>query len=58
VVYGPKTDVIRSGTADYYGSMVGKSLTLSGSGGIHADESLDLDIIAGGGGSARAVLAQ
>src|SRR6185369_17384393 len=42
VVYGPTTAVIRSGDADYYGMIVGESLTLSGEGGIHADESVNL----------------
>lgn len=40
VVYGPTTDIIRSGSSDYFGMMVGQSLTLSGEGGIHADDDL------------------
>jgi hypothetical protein len=41
VVYGPTAKVERSGDSDFYGSIVGGELVLSGSGGIHADESLD-----------------
>jgi Flp pilus assembly protein TadG len=41
VVYCPGADITRSGgTSDFFGSMVGKSLTLSGGGGLHYDESL------------------
>lgn len=40
VVYAPTAKVERSGSSDYYGMIVGKELVLSGSGGIHADESL------------------
>ena len=42
VVYGPAAKVVRSGDSDYYGMIVGKELVLSGSGGIHADESLGI----------------
>ena len=41
VVYGPTAKIDRSGDSDFYGSIVGGELVLSGSGGIHADESLD-----------------
>lgn len=47
-VYGPTTAVERSGDSDFYGAIVGASLVLSGSGGIHADDSLDLQPFAGG----------
>lgn len=42
VIYGPTTQVIRSGGADYYGLIVGETLVLSGEGGIHADESIQM----------------
>jgi Flp pilus assembly protein TadG len=42
VVYGPTAKVERSSDSDFYGAIVAAELTLSGSGGIHADESLDL----------------
>jgi hypothetical protein len=40
-VYAPSAKVTRSGDSDFFGMVVGRELTLSGSGGIHADESLD-----------------
>jgi hypothetical protein len=41
VVYGPTADITRSGgSSDFFGSMVGASLTLSGGGGLHADEAI------------------
>jgi hypothetical protein len=41
VVYAPTADITRSGgSSDFFGSMVGNSLTLSGGGGIHYDASL------------------
>ena len=42
-VYAPQAAVVRSGNAAYFGSIVGLTLDLSGSGGIHADESLDAE---------------
>jgi hypothetical protein len=40
-VYCPGADITRSGgTSDFFGAMVGKSLTLSGGGGLHFDQSL------------------
>ena len=39
-LYAPLSAVKLTGTADYYGQMVGKSLTLSGNGQIHCDESM------------------
>jgi Flp pilus assembly protein TadG len=42
VVYAPTADIVRSsGSADFYGMAVGKTLTLSGGGGCHYDEALD-----------------
>jgi hypothetical protein len=40
VVYAPNARVSRSGTADFFGMMLGNELILSGSGGLHADDSL------------------
>jgi hypothetical protein len=41
VIYGPTADITRSGgNSDFFGAMVGNSLTLSGGGGIHADEAI------------------
>lgn len=48
VVYAPTAKVERSGTADYYGSIIGNELVLSGSGGMHADESLNINYLASG----------
>jgi hypothetical protein len=47
-VYGPTAKIERSGESDYYGSIIGGELVLSGSGGIHADESLDSQSLEGG----------
>jgi Flp pilus assembly protein TadG len=55
VVYGPTAKVERSGDSDFYGSIVARELVLSGSGGIHADESLDSQF---SGGLRRAILVQ
>lgn len=42
VVYAPTADITRSGgSSDFFGMAVGKSLTLSGGGGCHYDESLN-----------------
>jgi Flp pilus assembly protein TadG len=43
IVYAPTAKVERSGDSDYFGSIVGRELVLSGSGGLHGDESLDAD---------------
>jgi hypothetical protein len=49
VVYGPTADITRSGgSSDFFGMMVGASLTLSGGGGCHADTA-----VSGIGGSSR-----
>jgi hypothetical protein len=41
VIYAPTADITRSsGTSDFFGSMVGKTLTLSGGGGLHYDMAL------------------
>jgi Putative Tad-like Flp pilus-assembly len=40
-VYAPASDITRSGgSSAFFGSMVGKSLTLSGGGGLHYDTSM------------------
>lgn len=41
VVYAPNATVSRNGSSDYFGSIIAGTLSLSGSGGIHADDSLD-----------------
>lgn len=43
VIYAPNTDVRIAGSADYFGAIVGKTLTATGSGMAHYDESLDLE---------------
>ena len=50
VIYGPQTKVERSGSSEYFGSIIARNLVLSGSGGIHADDSLDLPILSQGRG--------
>lgn len=40
VVYAPTARITRSSTSGYYGMLVGREIVLSGSGGVHADESL------------------
>lgn len=55
VVYGPSTAITRSGSADYYGAIVGSTLTLSGQGGIHADLSLNLSYLNGSSGNGKLV---
>jgi hypothetical protein len=42
VIYAPNTDVTIDGSANWFGATVGKTLTATGSGEIHYDESLDL----------------
>jgi Flp pilus assembly protein TadG len=44
VIYGPNTDINYSGTADFFGAIVGKTLTISGDATAHYDEALDLDL--------------
>ncbi len=52
-VYAPQADITRSGgSSAFFGSMVGKTLTLSGGGGLHYDTAL------GGGGSTTTQLVQ
>jgi hypothetical protein len=53
IVYAPTAKVERSGDSDYFGSIVAKQLVLSGSGGLHGDESLDMS-----GGWGRATLVE
>ena len=45
VIYAPNTAVTIDGSADLFGAVVGKTLTLTGSGTGHYDESLDLEEI-------------
>ena len=42
--YAPNTDITYSGTADFYGAMVGKTLTIIGDATGHYDESLDVNM--------------
>ncbi len=42
VIYAPNTDINLDGAADLYGVVVGKTLTMTGSGQAFYDESLDL----------------
>jgi len=44
VIYGPNTDITYSGTADYFGAMVGKTVTIIGDATGHYDESLDVNM--------------
>ena len=44
VIYAPNTDITYSGTADYYGAMVGKTLTIVGDAIGHYDENLDVNM--------------
>jgi hypothetical protein len=45
LIYAPNTAVTVDGSADYFGAVVGKTITLSGSGAAHYDESMNLDYI-------------
>lgn len=45
VIYAPNTDVTISGSADYFGAVVGKTLKVTGTGQAHYDESLHLEAI-------------
>jgi hypothetical protein len=56
VVYGPTAKVDRSSSASFFGAIVAGQLVMSGSGGIHADQSLDSQLL--GGGSQRAKLVE
>ena len=42
VVYAPNTTVEIAGGADVYGAIVGRTLSITGTGDAHYDESLDL----------------
>jgi Flp pilus assembly protein TadG len=44
VIYAPNTDITYSGTADYFGAMVGKTVTIVGDAIGHYDESLDVNM--------------
>jgi hypothetical protein len=39
-VYAPQSDIILSGSGDIYGSVLGKSISMTGTSGIHYDLSL------------------
>jgi Flp pilus assembly protein TadG len=43
VVYAPNTDVEVAGSGAFHGAVVGKTLSLTGDGGLHYDEDLKLD---------------
>jgi hypothetical protein len=43
VIYAPNTAVTIDGNSDLYGAVVGKTLTITGSGAGHYDESLELE---------------
>jgi Flp pilus assembly protein TadG len=45
VVYAPNTDVTVNASGDFYGAIVGKTLSVSGGGLGHYDESLDLEMV-------------
>jgi Flp pilus assembly protein TadG len=45
VIYAPNTEVTIDGSADLYGAVVGRTLTITGSGAGHYDESLDLETV-------------
>jgi hypothetical protein len=55
VVYGPTSKVVRSSDADFYGAIVGLQVTLSGSGGVHADVSLETEFLDTGPGGGELV---
>ena len=42
-LYAPSTPITFTGTSDIYGTVIGKSLSVSGGGSIHYDEALDID---------------
>jgi Flp pilus assembly protein TadG len=44
VIYGPNTDITYRGTAEYFGALVGKTLTITGDATAHYDESLDVNL--------------
>lgn len=43
VLYAPETDVEITGGGAFHGAAVGKTLTVTGDGGVHYDEDLNLD---------------
>ena len=45
VVYAPNTDVTVNASGDFYGAVVGKTLSVSGGGLGHYDESLELEMV-------------
>jgi hypothetical protein len=44
VIFAPASPVELRGSAAFYGAAVGKTLTATGSGAIHYDENLELEI--------------
>ncbi|MEX0711633.1 MAG: TadE/TadG family type IV pilus assembly protein [Pirellulales bacterium] len=44
LIYGPNTEITVSGDADLFGGVVGRTLTMTGTGAVHYDESLDLGV--------------
>jgi putative adhesin len=45
VIYAPNSDVTVNANGDFYGAVVGKTLSFSGSGLGHYDESLELEMV-------------
>lgn len=43
-VIAPQTDIVMHGTVDYYGTMLGKSLEITGTFNLHVDEKVVLDL--------------
>lgn len=57
-IYAPFTDVIVTGSGQLYGSVVGKTVSVSGAGGIHYDEALgkaEVGIVKSGSSGGRIV---
>ncbi|MEX2120484.1 MAG: TadG family pilus assembly protein [Pirellulales bacterium] len=44
LIYGPNTAITIDGAADMFGAAIGRTLTMTGGGEVHYDESLDLGI--------------
>jgi hypothetical protein len=44
VIYAPNTDINFSGSADYFGALVGKTISVNGNATAHYDESLDVNL--------------
>jgi len=44
-VYAPTSLIKQTGGSEFYGSLVGKDLKLSGNGGLHYDQALGANIL-------------